>query len=167
MLSRISVLVFTLHVLALLCIGLRNSFYHFRCWLSFWWQPLYGWRPLRFHGLRYRFRGVCRLVLRLVARRLSILPYMCWEMWGLFLCTIFEGSNTFFYIVSIILFETFLSTCVRIIIHLDETCVTDIYVYELPVVEIVFWKWYQMFLLSAAIKCLRKLIIDFSIIKNE
>ena len=34
-------------------------------------------------------------------------------------------------------------------------------------VEIVFWKWYQMFLISAAIKWLRKLNIEFSIVKNE
>ena len=53
------------------------------------------------------------------------------------------------------------------IIHFDETYVIDIYVYELSVVETVFWKWYQMFLLSAAIKCLRKLIIEFSVIKNK
>ena len=96
-----------------------------------WWWLLYGWRLLRIHGLRYKFRGVFRLVLRLVARCLSILSYMFWEMWGLFLCTIFEWSDTFFYTVSIILFKIFLGACVRMIIHFDETYVTDIYVYEL------------------------------------
>ena len=34
-------------------------------------------------------------------------------------------------------------------------------------VETVCCKWYQMLLLSAAIKCLRKLIKEFSVIKNE
>ena len=60
-----------------------------------------------------------------------------------------------------------MGACVRMIIHFDETYVTDIYVYELSVVETVFCKWYQMFLLSVATKYLRKLIIEFSIIKNE
>ena len=41
------------------------------------------------------------------------------------------------------------------------------YVESYLLAEAVFWKWYQMCLLSAAIKCLRKLIIEFSVIKNE
>ena len=159
MLGRIRVPAFTSHVLALLCIGLRSSFYHFRCWLSFWWRLLYGWQPLRFHGLRYRFRRVCRLVLRLVARHLSILSYMFWEMWGLFLCTIFERSETFFYIVWTKLFWDLLGACVRMILHFDEIYVNDISVYE----KFSCWngilKMVSIFLLSAAIKCLRKLNI--------
>ena len=43
----------------------------------------------------------------------------------------FEGLDTFFYIVLIILSETFWGAYMRMIIHFDETYVTDIYVYEL------------------------------------
>ena len=43
----------------------------------------------------------------------------------------FEGSDTFFYIVMIILFWDLLDACVRMIIHFNEIYVTDIYVYEL------------------------------------
>ena len=45
MVDRIGLLTFMSHVLALLCIGLRSSSYHFR--LCFWWWLLYGWWPLR------------------------------------------------------------------------------------------------------------------------
>ena len=122
---------FTSHVFVLLCIGLSRSFYHFRCWLSFWWRLLYGWWPLRSHGLWHQFREVCRLVLRLVARRLSILSYMFWEMWELFLCIIFLGIR---YILLYCFDKTLLRSLgayVRTIIHFNEIYVTDIYVNEL------------------------------------
>ena len=145
MLGRIKVRAFTSHVLALLCIGLRSSFYHFRCWLSFCWRLLYGWWRLRIHGLRYRFRGVCRLVLRLVARRLSILSYMFWEMWELFLCTILRDQIFSFILSWWYSFEIFWApACAWLYILMKFMLPISIFMsYQL--VETVVCKWYQMF----------------------
>ena len=150
-LGRISVLVFILHVLALLCIGLHSSFYHFRCWLCFGWWLFYGRRLLWICGLRYRFRGVCRLVLRLVVRHLSILSYMFWEIWELFLCTIFEGSDTYFYIVSIKLFWDFLGACVRMV-----------YVYLIKLILwLILYICVQFALRSSFMKSVSKIFLKF------
>ena len=130
-----------------------------------WWWLLYGWWPLRFHRLWHRFQGVCKLVLRLVARRLFVLSYVFWEMWGLFLCTILRDQIHSFILLWWYSFEIFWApACAWLNILMKF--MLPIYMF-MSYLLIKFWKWYQMFLLSAAIKCLRKLIIELSVIKNE
>ena len=82
-------------------------------------------------------------------------------------CTIFRGSNTFFYIVLIILFDILLGACVCMIIFYDRTYFIGFYVYELFACRSSILKMVSNFLLSTAIKCLSKPIIELSVIKNE
>ena len=131
MLVRISVHAFTSHVLALLCIGLRRSFYHFRCWLCFWWWLLWWWwGPLWLSRVRYRLQGVCPWVLHVDA---DIILY-CYVLRDLYtLSTVFIDT----------LYEIFWVPACASLYTFADTIVYYFYDGSLTACEAIFWKWFQ------------------------
>ena len=150
-LGRIRVPAFTSHVLALLCIGLRSSFYHFRCWLyllmvaSLWMMTALWMTTATISWVTVQIsRGVQASFTISYEMSIYVILYVLRDVRTLFMYYFLGIRYILLYCFDKTLWDL-LGACVRMIILLMKFMLSTSMFMNYLLVKIVFWKCIKCF----------------------